>query len=737
MESRKNSHSLHAYHGSPPQATTINWRSEVGPSPDYGQHGSNDSMAYLGQETQQHWPMDLSASDWSQASYNGLLSTDSRHGQTISPDEDILQGFFVNQDAVANMPMDQLITNSRVAPVAFGGHSEVLMNYPFNHYAGQRSAMSEPGVALPQISEHSDEASSEQDSAYQTQPTELASNVDYVSQPSAGYARHDAGSSQRREGAASAQHRRRPPVASTRSDRFVPTSSGRGKHGPSQEQLICSMCNYQAKNASDASKHYNKHAKPFKCDLPPCCNNDTGFATSNDLDRHLKSGKHNMKPQKGSGKGYICSACTVAPDSEAKWWPRLDNFKAHINRRHKEHPVDQLVRMSERDANNRPFSAVTEYGDASTHYPGTSVVDRDEKYQHMDSGATDSAMTRSYSVQGEHSLWLGEEATLASASDQLAGVGKALHVANHPASRPFDVARTYRPNTDTGPRLPSATDAAMNGLDLADLSVPRIVLNGPLSVPMKRPPDETWELSTAKRMSELSSHRIADSLDDCDSEGPFTCKTCRKTKARKCDLKKHQKRHTRPYGCTAPRCYARQGSRSDWKRHEEKQHVVRPSWKCILPLESGETCSTNFYLDQHFDKHLAQTHRCSQKDIDTHRQAMHLGRDAHGQFWCGFCKNIVLSKPGANVTAKQYRLAHIGEHFDKEHMVIDDWVCLELNKPHGQIRKEEKRQARADYNKPGSDHGISELQLDDRNEIAPPSSMVKGKIVVDAPLFCV
>nr|OQO24156.1 hypothetical protein B0A51_06249 [Rachicladosporium sp. CCFEE 5018] len=675
MESRRNIHSFPVYHGTSPQATTINWRGEASPTPNYGQHGSIDAMAYPGQDTQHYWPIDPTGREWNQNSYHVQFPMDAGHGQTISPDEDILQDLFADQDAVENTPVDDLITNSRLAPMAFPGQLNVTMDQRFNDFARHRSAMSDPGTGLPQIVEFSDEESSEQDSEYQTQPTELASNVDYSSQPS-------------------------------------------GNH-------------------CQAAGHAQRRESPFKCPFSPCQEKATGFATTNDLDRHLKSGRHNMPPQKGSGKGYVCSACIAPPDSEVKWWPRLDNFKAHIKRRHREMPVDHLVRMSERDASKRPSNTATEYGDASTYYPGTSVVDRNDNYQHMDtSGTTDSAMTRSYSVQGEHSLWLDGEATLVSTSEQLAGVGKALHVTNTSPRRPFITARTHRPDDQaTGLQLSSTTDAAMNGLDLAERSIPRIVLSGPQSIPAKRPADDTWELGTAKRLPEIPTDHIVDMLDDLESEGPFTCRACNKTKQRKCDLKKHQKRHTRPYGCTAPRCYARQGSRSDWKRHEEKQHVVRTSWKCTLTLASGKVCFANFYLGQQFDKHLAQTHRCSQKDVKKHRQAMQLGRDAHGQFWCGFCKDIVPSKPGTNVTAKQYRLAHIGEHFDKDHKIIDDWVCLELNKPHGEIRKEEKRQARADYNKPGSDHGIGELKLDDRNDIAPPSSMVEGKIMVDAPLF--
>lgn len=89
----------------------------------------------------------------------------------------------------------------------------------------------------------------------------------------------------------------------------------------------------------------NRHTKPYRCAFPECKAKSVGFATSNDLDRHHKSGKHKLRPTKGSGKGYICYACTVQPDGQPKWWDRLDNFKAHVDRKHKEMDKQLVVRM--------------------------------------------------------------------------------------------------------------------------------------------------------------------------------------------------------------------------------------------------------------------------------------------------------------------------------------------------------------------------------------------------------
>ncbi|RWA07760.1 hypothetical protein EKO27_g7355, partial [Xylaria grammica] len=57
------------------------------------------------------------------------------------------------------------------------------------------------------------------------------------------------------------------------------------------------------------------------------------------------------------------------------------------------------------------------------------------------------------------------------------------------------------------------------------------------------------------------------------------CSTCGKIFPRKCELKKHEKRHEKPYGCTMPGCERRFGSKNDWKRHENTQHPMSETWR--------------------------------------------------------------------------------------------------------------------------------------------------------------
>ena len=91
---------------------------------------------------------------------------------------------------------------------------------------------------------------------------------------------------------------------------------------------------------SNSRKHLLRHTKPYKCAIPECPKPD-GFTTKNDLDRHQKS-VHKITPANVSDKSYKCAACY----NKDKIWPRLDNFRSHCNRLHKDLDVDELVRES-------------------------------------------------------------------------------------------------------------------------------------------------------------------------------------------------------------------------------------------------------------------------------------------------------------------------------------------------------------------------------------------------------
>lgn len=88
-------------------------------------------------------------------------------------------------------------------------------------------------------------------------------------------------------------------------------------------------------------KHEARHRKLFVCDEPNCPRK-AGFGTINDLARHKKC-VHNKEPERGPKMMYMCFG-TNCPRPN-KRWPRLDNFKQHLNRMHHDEDEGSLLKM--------------------------------------------------------------------------------------------------------------------------------------------------------------------------------------------------------------------------------------------------------------------------------------------------------------------------------------------------------------------------------------------------------
>ncbi|KAF1842674.1 uncharacterized protein K460DRAFT_407069 [Cucurbitaria berberidis CBS 394.84] len=114
-----------------------------------------------------------------------------------------------------------------------------------------------------------------------------------------------------------------------------------GRSEKSGKSLLCYECDVVSKCNSDLKKHMLKHKKPFKCDIPNCKRDGQGFTTINDLDRHKKS-VHRIGLR--TNKSYQCASPNCR--SKEKIWPRLDNFKQHIERLHKDEDEDALIKRS-------------------------------------------------------------------------------------------------------------------------------------------------------------------------------------------------------------------------------------------------------------------------------------------------------------------------------------------------------------------------------------------------------
>ena len=87
-------------------------------------------------------------------------------------------------------------------------------------------------------------------------------------------------------------------------------------------------------------KHETRHQKLHKCDQPGCKRQYEGFGTSNDLDRH-KLSVHNID-KNGESVRYKCFAENC--NRRNKIWPRLDNFRKHLERMHGEELMNDLLK---------------------------------------------------------------------------------------------------------------------------------------------------------------------------------------------------------------------------------------------------------------------------------------------------------------------------------------------------------------------------------------------------------
>ena len=80
----------------------------------------------------------------------------------------------------------------------------------------------------------------------------------------------------------------------------------------------------------------------------------------------------------------------------------------------------------------------------------------------------------------------------------------------------------------------------------------------------------------------------------------------------------------------------------------------------------------------------------------------HLGREGHKNFWCGFCDTLIpqpdsSQQDSIQTSAWVLRFKHIGDHFDKENLHINDWVCIEHNKKKSLITVQDKKKAKTRF----------------------------------------
>ncbi|CAF9904117.1 MAG: hypothetical protein ALECFALPRED_004853 [Alectoria fallacina] len=524
----------------------------------------------------------------------------------------------------------------------------------------------------------------------------------------------------------------------------------------STQQWLCADCQSSQtfKNKSEFNKHQLRHQKPFKCDVPGC-NRETGFTTKNDLDRHKKS-----IHQVYIGKSYMCAAPHCAKKN--KIWPRADNFRQHIIRLHRDWNVQELMdkswergcSMTQGDS-GRGFVHSLELCQQSI-YEDDGTTEHDIPYlvtlQEIHKSSSVDSISNPYQQETGHSSATSQDsANLYSASSQ--DVGDLMDLDQRTVNQ-YHTA--VIPDDEYVPPAPERC-LAMPRSNFEKLSLPpkrkQPVVHRPKDCPdssawtdaQRSQPTSTEGSRTLAISANEASQAIASDLSKAgyrskeemelvirtsvlsllsanksrkrspqdspcreltDLEKRLECRFCHKKKKTQCDLTKHLKRHTRPYGCTFTGCPRRFGSKNDWKRHENTMHYQVEAWKCAEPkipdgsdsamardkssgtneATSSRQCGRLCYRRELFMAHLHEAHHLADPEYEQYVKDQcrkrRVGRNGQCGFWCGFCQTVVrLEKTG--IEAWDERFNHIDdEHFKKGNRV-EGWVPLEGEVPRG------------------------------------------------------
>jgi hypothetical protein len=187
------------------------------------------------------------------------------------------------------------------------------------------------------------------------------------------------------------------------------------------------------------------------------------------------------------------------------------------------------------------------------------------------------------------------------------------------------------------------------------------------------------------------------------------CQKCPKTFARRCELKyvksiqypfarpiltsprarKHLKRHAKPYACTFARCDKRFGSKNDWKRHENSQHIQLEIWRCAeKPVDhrpdnqQHQECGKVCHRRESLKLHLERDHGIRDPAVlDRKLAECRMGRNFESRFWCGFCQKTI-EPTGKGGPAHSERFDHIDDHFNGRGVPkadIRDWKHVDMD----------------------------------------------------------
>lgn len=145
------------------------------------------------------------------------------------------------------------------------------------------------------------------------------------------------------------------------------------------------------------------------------------------------------------------------------------------------------------------------------------------------------------------------------------------------------------------------------------------------------------------------------------------------------------KRHMKPYACTHTDCAKRFGSKNDWKRHENSQHIQLEFWRCAERIKDGPdrtyACGKICHRKETFKNHLEKDHDITDPKISEKRCTdCRNGRNFESRYWCGFCQRTIEFQKNGGLAWSE-RFDHIDAHFTgrggSRKCDIGEWKSIE------------------------------------------------------------
>ncbi|GKT99818.1 hypothetical protein FLAG1_04974 [Fusarium langsethiae] len=496
-----------------------------------------------------------------------------------------------------------------------------------------------------------------------------------------------------------------------------------------ERRWSCRDCEKTCRTRSELRKHELKHSLPWRCNVTGCSRNK-GFTSKNDLDRHKRT-VHNDRTV--SGRAFVCNIGSCA--KKTKVWPRADNFRSHLERmHHKSYSAnDDLTEYVYRPVPSQGLegvggsamaylqaqeqspglvhpSAILSFrghgGDrrASQPQPSISGLSRGPAPILIDrviSGLapvreSDESFIRPDMISGpgpipqdrwSRSPTSGEDAPGDDITTSESG--------QHDDATPDDMdgvqeSGTLETEASSDNSSSQQPDIGMVDVDEAQQTPRAVILPDQSSLDssninsdltyeiLDKIPKEVIASYMKKHSTEIRDETPKSDVLSGKSQGhSYKCQDCDKPFPRLCELKKHQKRHSKPYGCTFINCNKTFGSKNDWKRHESIQHYQLERWVCDCSKASiGGPCGKVCHRRESFRNHLTKEHQVSDpRELEEKVDTCRIGRHCDAHFWCGFCRETIKIKEMDNTWTK--RCDHIDGHFsgrDVPQRHISEWV---------------------------------------------------------------